>query len=101
MADELFEGEFYTLTDDEGNETQFELIGKCELEGVVYLALVPEEDADSDEYEYVILKVETDENGEEILVTIEDDDEFDRVADIFDDEFSDIYYDEEGAEDGE
>lgn len=101
MADELFEGEFYTLTDDEGNETQFELIGKCELDGVVYLALVPEEDSDSDEYEYVILKVETDENGEEILVTIEDDDEFDRVADIFDDEFSDIYYDEEGAEDGE
>jgi hypothetical protein len=36
-----------------------------------------------------------DENGEDILVTIEDDDEFDKIADIFDDEFSDILYDED------
>ena len=31
----------------------------------------------------------------DILETIEDDEEFDRIADIFDDEFSDIFYDEE------
>ena len=36
-----------------------------------------------------------DEDGEMMLVTIDDDDEFDAVADIFDDElFSDIDYDE-------
>ena len=44
--------------------------------------------------EYVILKYGVDENGEDILETIEDDEEFDRIADIFDDEFSDIFYDE-------
>mgnify|MGYP001165598740 CR=1 FL=1 len=95
MADELFEGECYTLTDEDGNESQFELIGSCELDGNTYMALIPVEDGE----EYVILKKETDENGEDILVTIDDDEEFDKVADIFEDElFSEIDYD---GEDGD
>ena len=41
-----------------------------------------------------LLKIEVDENGDELLVTIDDDDEYERVADIFDDEvFSEIDYD--------
>lgn len=90
MSEELFEGEFYTLTDEEGNESQFELIGTCELDGNTYMALIPVDDGD----EYVILKKELDDSGEEILVTIDDDEEFDRVADIFEDEiFSEVDYD--------
>lgn len=50
---------------------------------MLYLALVP--DGEGESGEYVILKVVT-EDGEEILVTIDDDDEFDRIADIFDNE---------------
>ena len=93
MADEMFSEEIYTLTDDEGNENQFELLGSQEIDGNTYLALVPLE---GNEDEYVILKVEEDENGEEMLVTIDDDDEFNRVADFFDDElFEDIDYDYE------
>ena len=47
------------------------------------------------EDEYVILKVEKDENGEEFLSTIEDDEEFDKAADAFEDEFmSEIDYDD-------
>ena len=91
MADEMFSEEIYTLTDDEGNENQFELLGSQEIDGNTYLALVPLE---GDEEEYVVLKVEVVENGEEMLVTIDDDDEFNRVADFFDDElFEDIDYD--------
>lgn len=94
MANELFGDEIFTLTDEEGNENQFELLGSHELDGITYLALVPLDD--NEEGDYVILKVEIDENGEEILVTIDDDDEFDKVADIFDDElFNEIDYDEE------
>ena len=49
---------------------------------------------DEDKEEYVILKREADENGEDMLVTIDDDEEFDRVADIFEDElFGEIDYD--------
>lgn len=84
MNEELYEGEFYTLTDDEGNESEFELIATAEVDGAIYLALVPGGETE----EYVILKKELDENGEEMLVTIEDDEEFDKVADFFDDKFA-------------
>ena len=58
MADELFSEEVFTLTDEEGNEKQFELLGSQEIDGNTYLALVPIEDNENDEY--VILKVEED-----------------------------------------
>lgn len=77
----------FTLTDEEGNESQFELIGELTLDGQDYLALLPVEQEESEDDEYVILKVTSDENGEELLVTIDDDDEFDRVADAFEDQF--------------
>ncbi len=94
MADELYSDEIYTLTDEDGNENQFELIGSREIDGCTYLALVPIDD--NDDEEYVILKIEVDDDGEETLVTINDDDEFDRVADIFDDElFGSVDYDDE------
>ena len=76
----------FTLTVEEGNESQFELIGNLDINGNTYVALVPVENENSDEEEYVILKVEEDENGEEFLVTIDDDDEFDEVADAFEDQ---------------
>ena len=86
MADETFEfeQEVFTLTDEEGVESDFELIGSMELDGVTYVALLPVEGADD---EYVILKLVEDEDGDEILVTIDDDDEFDKAADAFEDEF--------------
>ncbi|NLE13729.1 MAG: DUF1292 domain-containing protein [Clostridiales bacterium] len=91
--EELYEEEIFTLTDEEGVETQFALLGSCEYEGNTYLALMPVDGNDDD---YVILRIEVDEDGEEILATIEDDDEFDKVADLFEDElFSDIDHDAE------
>ena len=97
MTDELFDSESFTLTDEDGKEQQFEMIGSLEMDGNTYLALVPQEDNESEEY--VILKEEEDENGEIVLVTIDDDDEFDRVADAFDDElFGEVDYDDEEAD---
>ncbi|MBQ7338349.1 MAG: DUF1292 domain-containing protein [Clostridia bacterium] len=91
----------FTLTDEEGNELEFELIGSGEVDGVMYYAMIPAEDADDenkDTFEYVILKSEIDENGEESLFTIDDDEEFDRVADFFDDMFSTVDFDEMESE---
>ncbi|MCH5183316.1 MAG: DUF1292 domain-containing protein [Oscillospiraceae bacterium] len=86
------EDDLFTLTDEEGNESQFALVGDLELDGQEYLALIPADtEGDGEEDEYVILKVTTDENGEEILVTIDDDEEFDRVADAFEDRFLNEY----------
>ena len=87
---EEYDPEIYTLTDEEGNELHFALLGTLEHNGETY-----NEDGEEESSEYVILKCSVDENGEDILETIEDDDEFDEIADIFDDEFSDILYDED------
>ena len=76
--------EIFTLTDENGDESDFALIGSHEQDGVMYVALVPVKDNENEEY--VILRVDTEpETGEEVLVTIDDDDEFDRMADVFDD----------------
>ena len=96
MEDNILENDYFTLTDEEGNEIEFELIAQCERNGQQYLAMIPvedEENNDSDVCEYIILKV-AEEDGEEVLVTVDDDDELDDVADYFDDLFTqEIDYD--------
>lgn len=92
--EEMEEVEVYTLVDDEsGEEKQFECIGKADLDGETYFALIPfEEESD----EYVILKLIKAENGDELLETIDDDDEFEKVAAHFDNTlFEELDYDEE------
>ena len=92
--DENMSNEYFTLTDEEGNEIEFELIGQCEYEGVTYYAMIPVGADEEGEFcEYTILKSVM-EDGEEMLVSIDDDEEFDNVADYFDDLFSqEIDYD--------
>lgn len=88
------EVEVYTLTDEDGNEEQFELAAVKELDGNRYYALIPMDGEDGDYY--VVLKEEQ-ENGDTILATIDDDAEFDRIAAVFDNElFGEIDYDAEG-----
>lgn len=93
--EEEVENEYFTLTDEDGNEIDFEVIGQYEKNGEQYFAMIPVEDEDdsNDILEYVILKLAV-EDGEEILVTVDDDDELDDIADYFDDLFSqEIDYD--------
>ena len=96
MAEEFMGDEIFTLTDEDGNESEFELIASQEIDGTTYVALIPydPEKKDNEEQEYVVLKLEADENGEDLLVTIDDDDEFEKVAEIFEDMlFDEIDYD--------
>ena len=96
--DEMFEAETVTLLDENNNEIEFELIGGCVVDGQQYFALIPAGSADEDGgfSEYIILKSVRDADGEEELVEIEDDAEFDRVAATFDDAFDAEYdYDAE------
>ena len=89
MDENIMENDIFTLTDEDGNEIEFELIAQCERNGNKYFAMIPVEDGDKDDdvCEYVVLKLAVD-NGEEVLVTVDDDDELDDVADYFDDLFS-------------
>ncbi len=75
---EEYGNDFVTLTDDEGNEVEFQHIDTIEDGGNVYLAFIPAQLAVEDEAEVVILKV-VEENGEEILASVEDDEEADRI----------------------
>ncbi len=90
--------DLFTLTDEEGKESQFCLLASTEENGTLYLALEPADENPDDSY--VILKLVTDENGEDSLVTIDDDDEFDRIEDIFEDEFMTIEYPDDSPETG-
>lgn len=105
MQGETFDAEIevYTLTDEDGQEGEFELIGSLDIDGQSYVALLPldkdEGEEDEEDYGFVILKV-TEENGEEVFVSIDDDEEFERVADAFEDELvADIDYDNEEDDD--
>jgi uncharacterized protein YrzB (UPF0473 family) len=75
---------FYTLVDDDGVETEFELLTTLEYEGAKYYAMcaVTEED-DEFEAEFDVLREDTDEDGEQILVTLEDDDLRTKVGEMF------------------
>ena len=90
------EDNLIVLTDENGKEVEFEIITDYEKDGNRYFAMFPpEEDGDEDKdiLEYVILKLAKD-GDEEILVTVDDDDELDDIADYFDDLFSqEIDYD--------
>ena len=88
MAEEMMtpeEMEPWILTDEEGNEMKFEAICTVPYEGAVYFALAPAEEIDGIAMdEYVLFRLEMDENGEETLATIENEDEWAAVADLVD-----------------
>ena len=82
------------LTDDEGNEYTFEVLDAIESDDGRYLAMLPvhetAEELLEDSGELVIVKV-GEENGEEYLYPIEDDDEYDFVADAFIERLQDMF----------
>lgn len=72
------------LVDEEDQEHPFEVIDMIEVDGNQYAVLTPLEEG-SEEDEAIILKIVTDENGEEMLWDIEDDEEWEKVVDIWND----------------
>lgn len=68
------------LTDDEGNEVEFEHIDSVEYNDELYVILLPVKEPDDGVY---ILKFETDEEGNEILVGVEDEEEAQSVLDFY------------------
>ena len=87
MNDE-FGPNFVTMTDDEGNDIELEYVDALEHNGTTYMAFFPvveedsEDEQNEEEYGLVILKSQM-ENGEEFLVTIDDEEEIDKVYDLF------------------
>ena len=92
--DESFGPDFITVTDEEGNDFELELVDTLEHRGVTYYAMFPaveedeatgepkDVDADDEEYGLVIMKA-IEENGEELLSTLDSDEELEAVYDLF------------------
>ena len=83
---EEFGPDFITVTDEDGNDIELELVDALEHNGLTYMAFYPavEEGAneDSEDYGMVILK-SIEENGEELLSTLDSDEELDEVYKLF------------------
>ncbi len=83
-----------SLTDDEGKEYTFEVLDAIESDDGRYLAMLPvhetAEELLEDSGELVIVKV-GEENGEEYLFPIEDDEEYEFVADAFIERLQDMF----------
>jgi uncharacterized protein YrzB (UPF0473 family) len=82
---EIEEFDTITLTDEDGQEHEFLHLDTIEVDGSTYFVLIPvsEEDEDSEEDEAIILKLGQDEEGNEMLLDIEDDEEWEKVADAW------------------
>ena len=97
---EAFGPDFISVTDENGNEFELELVDSLEHNGVTYYAMFPavaeneetgepvDVDADDEEYGLVIMKV-IEENGEELLSTPDSDEELDSVYNLFMERFFD------------
>ncbi len=90
----IFGKDIVTLTDEFGRDIDFEIYGTVEMDGTVYVGLLEIFDDPQKQFEkepdLFILKTVEDAGGEEILVTFEDEDELNRVVELFEEEYDDV-----------
>ncbi len=94
-ADNEMAADLYTLVDEDGVEQQFELLDTMDVGDDRYYALVPYYADPSQELgsdtELVVLKSEFDENDEETLVSIDNDEEYERIGNMFLERLNKLY----------
>lgn len=95
---EEYGANFITVTDDEGNEFELEHLDTMELNGTTYMAFFPavtEEEQEQDEDLGLIFMKVIVENGEELLSTLDTDEEAEMVYNAF---MEELFEDEDGEE---
>ena len=86
LMQEDFGPNFITLTDEDGNDIELEYVDALEHGGKTYMAFFPavEEDADQESEDYGLIILRSDIiDGEEMLSTIDDEEELNRIYDLF------------------
>ena len=74
--------DFITIVDDDGQEYELEVLSELEYNGCTYLAVIPAAGSQEDlELEVSILK-STEDDGENVLATIDDEAELEAVYDL-------------------
>lgn len=93
-----------TLTDEDGNDMDTEVIAAMEVEelGKEYIAVLPQETPEGEEeVEAMILQYSEDASGDPVFAPIEDEEEFEIVSEAFNQVFAQgIDEDDEEAEGG-
>ena len=83
------EDEMIILTDEDGNELEFELCDTVEYEGKQYAVLLP---ADEESEEVIIMEIEDDPDSDDTLfMMVEDEEIIDTVFNLFREQASDLY----------
>ena len=83
MGQSEFGSDYITVTDEDGNQLELELIMSFEVDDRSYMAFFPADMSEDDpDYGYVILRV-IEENGEEIFATVDDDSELEEAYEAF------------------
>ena len=81
--DSDFGPNYVTIEDDDGNEFELEHLSTVEFEGGEYMIFLPADmDEDDPDFGFVILQV-VEENGEEQLISVDDEDKLQRVYDYY------------------
>lgn len=87
------EMEVITMIDDEtGEEIEFVVVDRKGLNGAEYILVVESSDIDDDEAEAAILKVVNESEEDITYSVIEDDDEFEAAAGLFESDDYDVEY---------
>lgn len=95
---EEFNPDLVSVIDEDGVEHIFEELDRIETDNGRYVALLPvydeAEDIIDDDGEIIILQVE-EEDGETYLAPIEDQKVFDEIGQIFEERLQDLFFEEE------
>lgn len=88
FMDKIEVGEIFTISDEEGQEQEVEVVAAVTVEGTDYVAVAFAEDVKEDTEEDIdIFFLKVDNDGD--LEAIESDEEFDKVSAMFDDMLED------------
>ena len=79
---EEFGGDFISITDEDGNEFELELLDVLEKDDIIYHAFIPAGAGEEEEIEIVLLKA-IEEDGEEILSTLDSEEELEEIYNLF------------------
>lgn len=85
------ENNILTFYDENNEAIELEIVDSFELADKKYAALATPEEQNDDESEVYLMRIESETSGEDVFVTIDDDDELDRAFEMFKDRCGEEY----------
>ena len=95
-----FVADLITLVDDEGTEHEFEILDIINNDEGCFYALLPNFESPDESLDFsgtYFIFEEIEENGEKLLTEVDDNELLDRLANIFESRFEEIYEDDDSS----